>query len=148
MNPQPIGPRTVETAWIGRLASLVHAIRNDWDEQGIRSALLKVADRPLADVARAAISATSRTDQRTPAVIALDGEHWRAPGSAPTVTTAPGIVTRCEHKLPGLSCTECYPRTVASRAVPTPEQKEAIRAAVEAGRAELARIEKLNRGRP
>ena len=146
MNPQPIGPRTVETAWIGRLASLVHAIRNDWDEQGIRSALLKVADRPLADVARAAVSATSRTDQRTPAVIALDGEHWRAPGSTPTATTASVIVTHCEHKLPGRTCAECYPRASVTRALPTAEHKAAIKAAIEAGRAELARIEKLNEG--
>lgn len=78
MNPQPIGPRTVETAWASRLANLVHAIRHDWDEPGIRSAILKVADRPLLEVAVAALAATGRVDQRTPAVIAFDGEHWRA----------------------------------------------------------------------
>ena len=61
------------------LAFLVHEIRDEWDEQGVLSALRKVSQQPLVDVTAAAIfCATKRVDQRTPACIALGGEHWRA----------------------------------------------------------------------
>ena len=71
------GPDTTTTHWIKRLATLIHEIRPDWAEPGIASALAKVADRPLADVAVAAIkAATTRTDQRPPAIIGMGGSHW------------------------------------------------------------------------
>ena len=71
------GPDTTTTHWIKRLATLIHEIRPDWAEPGIASALAKVADRPLAEVAVAAIkAATTRTDQRTPAIIGMGGSHW------------------------------------------------------------------------
>ena len=71
------GPDTVSTHWIKRLATLIHEIRPDWAEPGIASALAKVADRPLAEVAVAAIkAATTRTDQHTPAIISMGGSHW------------------------------------------------------------------------
>ena len=77
------GPDTTTTHWIKRLATLIHEIRPDWAEPGIASALAKVADRPLADVAVAAIkAATTRTDQRTPAIIAMGGSHWTTNGSS------------------------------------------------------------------
>lgn len=146
---QPIGPQAVTGEWVTRLANLVHEIRTDWQEPGIRAALAKVADRPLLEVAAAALAATGRVDQRTPAVIALDGEHWRIlnPEPAPA-PRSPVILTYCEHGLPGRSCRECFPPEVVERALPTAEQKAAIRAAVAAGRAELARIEQINEGRP
>ena len=63
------------------LAFLVHEIRDEWDEHGVASALHKCSDKPLSDVVAAALDcATRRHDQRTPACIALDGEHWRALG--------------------------------------------------------------------
>ena len=71
------GPDTTTTHWIKRLATLIHEIRPDWAEPGIASALAKVADRPLAEVAVAAIkAATTRTDQHTPAIISMGGSHW------------------------------------------------------------------------
>ena len=71
------GPDTVSTHWIKRLATLIHEIRPDWAEPGIASAIAKVADRPLAEVAVAAIkAATTRTDQHTPAIISMGGSHW------------------------------------------------------------------------
>ena len=71
------GPDTTTTHWVKRLATLIHEIRPDWAEPGIASALAKVADRPLAEVAVAAIkAATTRTDQRTPAIIGMGGSHW------------------------------------------------------------------------
>ena len=71
------GPETTSMQWVKQLAVLIHEIRPEWAEPGIASALTKVADRPLADVAIAAIqAATTRTDQRTPAIIAMGGSHW------------------------------------------------------------------------
>ena len=108
---QPIGPQQTDSTWLTRLASLVAAIRPDWSEPGIRSILAKVADRPLIDVATAAIAACRRIDQTTPAVIALDGPHWPTPQQARTYAE-PGIVTWCEHGRPGaLHCPDCQPTT-------------------------------------
>ena len=86
------GPNTVTTHWVKRLASLIHEIRPEWAEPGIASALTKVADRPLADVAIAAIqAAATRTDQRTPAIIAMGGSHWGTHGATPvTAATVTG----------------------------------------------------------
>jgi hypothetical protein len=61
------------------LAFIVHEIRDEWDTAGIHAALRKVSDRPLdATTAAALYCAVNRPDQRNPAVIALDGEHWNA----------------------------------------------------------------------
>lgn len=61
------------------IAFLVSQIRPDWNEPGVVSELRKCSERPLAQVAAAALHcAELRTDQRTPAVIALDGAHWQA----------------------------------------------------------------------
>lgn len=76
-----IGPMTTSSEWVERLAVLINVIRPDWGVRGIRAALRKVSNRPLRDVTLAALAATARTDQRTPAIIALDGEHWRQAGS-------------------------------------------------------------------
>lgn len=111
MNAQPIGPRAVDGTWLPRLASLIAAVRPDWNEPGIRSALLKVADRPLIDVTAAAVAACRRVDQTTPAVIALDGPHWPTAQQAQRTYAEPGIVTWCEHGRPGaLHCPDCQPK--------------------------------------
>ncbi len=61
------------------LAFYIAQIRPDWDEHGVLVILRKCASAPLAQLGVAAIHAAKfRTDQRTPAVIALDGEHWQA----------------------------------------------------------------------
>ena len=128
----PVGPQTTSSDWVYRLASLVHAIRHDWDEPGVASALRKVADRPLATVARAAVAcAIERTDQRTPAVIALDGHHWAdSPAKAPTRIDASPLL--CEHGNRPARCEACA--TAPRSAGPTPEQRAQIRAGIEAGR--------------
>ena len=131
----PIGPQTVPHEWVARLASLVHAIRHDWDEAGIRAALQKVIDRPLVDVTAAALAACRRSDQRTPAIIALDGAHWTAPG-APPRTTGGVIVTYCEHGEPGSGCLDCHPRT-HSGVTMSDTQRATIRAQIAEGRAHL-----------
>lgn len=121
------GPRNVPTEWVARLASLVAALRTDWDEAGIRSALHRVVDRPLGDVAVAAITAAmTRADQRTPAVIAMNGTHW--PNLSTYRGTEPGIITYCEHGRPtGLHCDDCQP---VQRALPTDDQRAAMRGAI------------------
>lgn len=64
-------------------------------------------------------------------------------------TTQPRVrITPAGANEPGRSCSECFPREPVERALPTAEQKAAIRAAVAAGRAELARIEQINEARP
>ena len=124
-----IGPQHLPTEWTARLASLVHELRPDWDEPGIRSVLAKVADRPLIDVAAAAVAACRRIDQRTPSVIAASGSHWPDASNSQRTYTEPGIVTYCEHGRPsGLRCDDCTP--VVERTPPTPEQRAAMRAAI------------------
>ena len=103
------GPDTTTTHWIKRLATLIHEIRPDWAEPGIASAIAKVADRPLAEVAVAAIkAATTRTDQRTPAIIGMGGSHWGQDASSsnrPTAANAPscGNCGYSEHLHPQLN---------------------------------------------
>lgn len=61
------------------LAFYVAQIRPEWDEHGVLVILRKCATAPLEQLGVAAIHcAAFRTDQRTPAVIALDGQHWQA----------------------------------------------------------------------
>lgn len=71
------------------IAYLVNQIRPGWHTNGIMAAL-RNTDAPLADTALAALwAAKTRTDQHTPAVIALEGDHWHL-GTQPTQTAAPG----------------------------------------------------------
>ena len=144
---QPIGPQVASGEWIARLANLVHTIRPDWQEPGIRSALAKVADRPLLDVALAALAACRRIDQRTPAVIACDGDHWPK-AQAQRTYTEPGIVTYCPHGEPGMRCTECYPSRPHSGTGPTPEQRAAMRAAIAAAKQAAKGRESSHHARP
>ena len=106
-----VGPQRVSAEWVARLANLVATLRTDWDEVGIRSVLHKVTDRPLGDVTIAAVTAAlTRTDQRTPAVIATTGKHWPSYGAH--TYAEPGVVTYCEHGRPGaLHCPDCQPAT-------------------------------------
>ena len=125
-----LGPQHLPTEWVARLASLVHELRPDWDEHGVRSVLSKVADRPLIDVASAAVAACRRIDQRTPSIIAASGSHWPDASNSQRTYTEPGIVTYCAHGEPGMRCTECYPRHHQG-AGPTDEQRAAMRAAID-----------------
>lgn len=67
------------------LAKFVHTLRGDWDVPGIEHALGVARTRAGAgDLAVAAITAAASHSNRTPAVIALDGPHWRKlPGGGP-----------------------------------------------------------------
>ena len=66
------------------IAHLVARIRPEWHQPGVMAVLRDCPDDKLADTAIAAIiCARDRTDQRTPAVIALDGTHWAAASVQP-----------------------------------------------------------------
>jgi hypothetical protein len=62
------------------LAAFIHTIRDDWDTPGITHALgtarLRV-DATVLNITIAAVKAAQNTKNRTPAVITLDGDHWR-----------------------------------------------------------------------
>jgi hypothetical protein len=66
------------------LAALVHELRGDWDTPGILDALGRARDiAPGPDLAIAAIKAAGSAHNRTPAVIALEGPHWRGSDTPP-----------------------------------------------------------------
>ena len=76
------------------LSWLINRIRPDWDRKGIESALAKHPCQVLDVLAgQALVAAVTRTDQRTPAVLALDGDHANrarvALGAAPVTPSAP-----------------------------------------------------------
>lgn len=63
-----------------KLAAFLHEMRPDWDERGILPALQGARDRAgNFDLAIAAIRAAGDPNNRTPAVIGMDGAHWQAP---------------------------------------------------------------------
>lgn len=104
-----IGPPTVSTEWADRLTSLVAELRPDWDRPGIRSALLRVADKPLGVVVLAAVSAALTRPEPRPAVITQPGPHWGPAEPTPAPRTPPAS---------------------GPRVGPTPEQRATMRAAL------------------
>lgn len=114
------GPSTTSTTWAHRLASLIHEIRPDWDEAGIRAVLAQCGGRHLALVAFEAVAAAiTRPDQRSPAIIAMDGRHRHLldPPGTPVATVHPLV---CEHDQRPSRCPEC-----TGRGVPCPEDLRA-----------------------
>lgn len=82
-----------------------HATRPDWGVAGIMTALLSVRDRDPQHVRDAALHAARNPANRTPAVIALDGEHWTL--TAPRPSAPP--IRKCDaHDLTySGSCPSC-----------------------------------------
>ncbi len=80
-----------------KLAALIHALRPDWDKPGILDALAKARNRGNAsDVCIAAIRCATGGHARTPAVIALDGAHWRPPETKPMGGSRVLVTGRCD----------------------------------------------------
>ena len=81
------------------IAHLVARIRPEWHQTGVVAVLRDCPDDKLADTAIAAlVCARDRNDQATPAVIALDGAHWRigtSSGDEPDAKPALTPSTRC-----------------------------------------------------
>jgi len=59
------------------IARWVHQIRPSWDLPGILAALSKRGDAQPSRLALAALAAAATASNRSPAVIAMDGNHWR-----------------------------------------------------------------------
>lgn len=55
----------------------IRAIRPDWTEAGIMAQLVKLKSRDPEAVRIACMhAAQNRSDQRTPAILSMDGTHW------------------------------------------------------------------------
>ncbi len=79
------------------LTTLIGALRPDWDRPGIADAIWRAKDRSNAiEVCAAAIRACTPLS-RTPAVIPMDGNHWRETTTKPTsaATLNASAVRRC-----------------------------------------------------
>lgn len=106
---------------LSALAFIVEQVRPEWNAAGTFAVLSKI-DRPLPAVACAALfCALKRTDQRTPAVIALDGEHWRAlanltgaPWAAPTNAPPSAGEIACRIHGDRQPCRGCRADAIAS----------------------------------
>lgn len=84
------------------LAEVIHEIRGDWDQHGIVAAIAPVRNLSLADVVVAAVLAATTPSNRSPAIIAMAGEHWRDLRSAGTWNaerhpSAAGTNALCRH---------------------------------------------------
>ncbi len=84
------------------LAAYLHLLRPDWDEPGTVHALGMARDRGDAYlISVAAIRCAGDPSNRTPAIIALDGQHWRPRSdddeAEPTYTPAAVDDMRCAH---------------------------------------------------
>lgn len=71
------------------LATYIELIRkrmpgDSWHRPGVEDALARARHRaPSPDLALAAISAATRPENRTPAIIGMDGPHWREASKPP-----------------------------------------------------------------
>lgn len=91
------------------LCHLVTLLRPGWDIAGIRSALHKARTNASAhDLCVAAIRAAQNPSNRTPAVIAMGGPHWRT-GGGELARDLP--VERCPQpghtSYPAYNCSAC-----------------------------------------
>lgn len=90
MSDQKLNPNHAK-----QLTALVESLRPDWDRSGIADAIWKARDKSSAlDVCIAAIKACVLSN-RTPAVIPLDGAHWRETVHAPV--GRPGAADKASH---------------------------------------------------
>ena len=101
------------------LTALLASLRSTWDAAGIMSALGKAKTMGTAtEVAIAALKAASKDTNRTPAVIAMQGDHWTT-GEA---TTNPHRDEPCpvhDHIRPAWNCVCCRSEWLGSGTWPT-----------------------------
>lgn len=96
------------------LTALIHALRPDWDQQGVYAALAKARTMGTApELAIAAIRAADTPINKTPAVIAMQGPHWQptrpttAPAGAwygPPDRKTPRCPEHTSHPMPCAAC--------------------------------------------
>lgn len=110
------------------LATFISQIRPGWDPQGIYAALGKARDMaPAPQLAIAAIQAAMDDTNRTPAVIAMQGDHWTTP--ATTTNARPGgREPRCDvygHEgYPARNCAGCRAEQLAGTTTTTPTGRD------------------------
>ena len=91
MNDQKFTPEHAK-----HLTALVQSLRPDWDRPGVADAIWKARDKGSAiDVCAAAVKACVLSN-RTPAVIPLDGNHWRESVAAVGRPRAADKASHCE----------------------------------------------------
>lgn len=120
-----------------KLAAFVNTLRPDWDKPGIFDAIAKARTRGTAcEVSVAAIRCATSAHARTPAVIAMDGAHWRDPEPDSRTMGGPriGIKRRCNecHHLHAPEAPCLAPRDPDA----APTRAAIVRAALHAGKAE------------
>lgn len=126
MNDQKFTPNHAK-----QLTALLESLRPDWDRPGISDAIWKARDKGSAiDVCVAAVKACVISN-RTPAVIPLDGNHWRDAQAAPKQrTTRMDDAKRCDDcGIVHTSLSPCSPP--ARRSHGKPEWFDAMRAQAE-----------------
>jgi len=80
------------------LAALMAALHPGWDAPGCAAALHRARHlAPVDQLAHAAIDLATRTDLRTPALLAKDGPWWHT-GRTPDVRLEPGRCTVPGHE--------------------------------------------------
>jgi hypothetical protein len=90
---------------LNALAAVLHELRPDWQEPGILDGLARATDNPKCrdgwHLALAAVKASADLGNRTPRVIALDGQHWQERTKEPerkiTMGTDAVICERCRR---------------------------------------------------
>lgn len=141
------------------LAAFVASIRPGWDIPGIAAALHTARHRaPVDELAIALIRLASRTDLRTPAVLAHDGPHWQglpvAEARAPQRPKCPthGLAIRVTDG----QCASCRAEAIAAddtqTSAPTlrttPAQIETTLRGVQAVRAAVTAARTTDRSQP
>jgi len=113
------------------LAQLIATLRPGWDVAGIRVVLHQARHRASAhDLAIAAIRCTLG-DARTPAVIAMDGPHWRTPGAS--TARDDHRFARCAEpghgSFPAWNCSACRAESLEVEKMPPEPDPDAAQVA-------------------
>lgn len=95
-----------------KIAAAVQSLRPTWDAHGIKIALGKArTEGEPWQVAIAAIAAAADSSNRTPAVIAMPGNHWRPARLDTTPEVGAGRRARCtvygHEAYPAHACAGC-----------------------------------------
>jgi hypothetical protein len=132
------------------IVSLARSIRPQWDVPGLRKAIrdsLARDDQPtLSEIAYAVCRVAENFSVTSPAVIAMDGPHWRAKAT-PDLERAKGrVCPRCRTTFMPTEDHVCRNPSRAERVASYTDQLRAIvrEARAESGRAEDTESEEAN----
>lgn len=121
-----------------QIASAISILRPAWLRTSLLTMLGRLpshlASRPARDVMLALTWLAYDPEQETPRLLYEDGPWWNVAsltGPGTGRATEPGIVANCEHGERPSRCEACR---IVDRRPPSAAQREAIRAAILAGR--------------